>query len=398
MKSEVALQSLPDLASHHPSHRHLLDRVPVEGAVRQPIDAVIVPTSRPVSWLREAMHVAGDLGCTLVVLSSKALTAVEVAELGAAEGTSTLAMDVDDSTHPVDAEGTRWLPRTNELLAGTMFERDTDSSVKRNLALLLCRMVGWERVLFLDDDISHVSPEGVEAAAGLIRLRPNDPGYAAVGLRNTGYPDNSVVCHVNREIEGEQDQFIGAGGLAVSPTGTRSFFPDIYNQDWFFLLGDGQPPRVAVTGRMRQKVFDPFADPDRARREELGDCLAEGLYWLLDDRLPLKRAGVEHWRRFLEGRTRFIESLLSKIDQNDRAGQRETRVASLEVALKTREHVTPTLCAEYVRRWHEDLGTWQRLTNDTPTGLDLDAALQHLGLADRARRTQGAVIRSTSRA
>jgi hypothetical protein len=34
---------------------------------------------------------------------------------------------------------------------------------------------------------------------------------------------------------------------------------------------------------MVQEPYEPFRTTDRARGEELGDCLAEGIYALLDD-------------------------------------------------------------------------------------------------------------------
>ena len=49
-------------------------------------------------------------------------------------------------------------------------------------------------------------------------------------------------------------------------------------------------PRV---GHAKQAEYDPFANPDRARREEFGDLLAEGLYALMggeDPSVPFERA------------------------------------------------------------------------------------------------------------
>ena len=43
-----------------------------------------------------------------------------------------------------------------------------DLSIKRNLGLVLARMLGWQRLMFLDDDIFDVTKEDVDAlAAGL---------------------------------------------------------------------------------------------------------------------------------------------------------------------------------------------------------------------------------------
>lgn len=236
----------------------------------------------------------------------------------------------------------------------------------------MSRVAGWERVLFLDDDIHGVNPADARAAAGLLG------DFDAVGMHNAGYPDNSVVCHAHRETGARQEQFIGAGALAVSPVRNRSFFPNTYNQDWFFLLGYGQPTKIAVTGRMWQKEYDPFADPDRARSEELGDCLAEGLYWLLDHRLATANADREHWGDFLSRRTYFIEHLIAELSKHtdDRASKR--RISSLHVARATCTMITPGLCDEYMLRWQTDLESWRAFLREHPVGLGTAGALDHL--------------------
>ena len=39
-------------------------------------------------------------------------------------------------------------------------------------------------------------------------------------------------------------------------------------------------------GHAVQAEYDPFANPERARREEFGDLLAEGLYALIGEKDP----------------------------------------------------------------------------------------------------------------
>jgi len=364
-----------DIRYHHRSHRRLLAFELTETAEESPVDAVIVPGSRPVQWMREAMGVARGLGCALVALCSRQVKADEVAELGDEFGVVTVAVDVGT------ADGGLPPLVTGDLLRGTPFERTSDASMKRNVGLLLSRVAGWEQVLFLDDDIHGVSPSSARSACGLLSR------YDAVGLENAGFPDNSVVCHALRELGGKQDQYVGSGGLAVRPCETQSFFPNIYNEDWFFLIGDTCPPRVAVTGAMRQKEFDPFANPDRARSEEFGDCLAEGLYWLLDYHLPLETADEDHWKDFRRRRMRFIDHLLLGLPFHFDGKALRKRRASLEAAKRTCEQIEPALCVDYLNRWRDDLATWREFIDDMPVNIGVDRALDHLGIADRAHRS-----------
>jgi hypothetical protein len=62
----------------------------------------------------------------------------------------------------------------------------------------------------------------------------------------------------------------------VSATEGASFFPDIYNEDWFYLLDDDRLRPVTLVGEAIQPAYDPYRDPCRAQVEESGDDLAEG--------------------------------------------------------------------------------------------------------------------------
>jgi len=364
-----------DIRHHHSSHRQLLTIEAAALAPKRPVEAMIVPASRPVQWLREVMGLAGAIGSPLIALCSRRVSAREVADLGNELGVMAVAIDVT-STAEVSPPMT-----CDDFLADTFFERTSDVSRKRNLGLLLGRMAGYNRVLFVDDDVHGVSQSDARSACGLLDR------FDAVGLENAGFPDNSVVCHVRREVGSRQGQFVGVGGLAVSPRRTRSFFPKIYNQDWFFLIGESQPPRVAMTGTMVQRKYDPFVDPDRARSEELGDCLAEGLYWLLDHHLPLDVADTGHWRDFLHRRIRFIDDLLGRLNHHFVGEALQKRLRALEVAKQTCSLIEPEFCVEYLDSWRADLVLWRQSINDLPTGLGIDRALEHLGLSSVAHRS-----------
>src|SRR5262249_35082843 len=140
----------------------------------------------------------------------------------------------------------------------------SDTSDKRNLGLLLARAIGWDRIAFFDDDIMIPNPEDLQDAARLLDY------YAAVSLAVGGYPDNSVVCLAHRATGGFQETFIGGAALVVGRELMLSFFPKIYNEDWFFLLDDNQLKSVAVTGSAFQTPYDPYIHDWRARSEEFG--------------------------------------------------------------------------------------------------------------------------------
>jgi hypothetical protein len=311
------------------------------------VDAIVVPTARPSVYLQNAVDLSARLGCTLVALCSN-LASVHRAERRAwAAGIEFVAID------------TARLPRalipafsTTKILANTPFERRQDLSLKRNLGLLLARLAGWERIVFLDDDITVPRPDDLCDAVSLLDT------YAGVGLRIGGFPDNSVVCHAYRHVGGAQDTFVGGGALAVGAASMTSFFPNIYNEDWFFLLNNVQLRPTALTGSAIQAPYDPFANSMRARAEEFGDTLAEGVYWLLDRGRRVQDADLAYWRDYLQTRRQLIRDIIARIDPG--IAERDRMVAALQAALGRSELISPQLCVDYLRAWRIDRSRWRK--------------------------------------
>lgn len=336
-------------AHHHGSHRPLIwsaDEIasPVE------VDAIIVPTARRVAYLREAAAAAVALNCPLVTLHSGKWTSAYGAAVNLDSNVDLIAIDVPD---PANLR----LPQlnTSRLLAGTLFERRTDVSTKRNLGLMLSHMLRWERVVFLDDDIRVPNPEDLRKAVGLLDT------HTAVGLGVGGFPDNSMVCHAFRAAGGCQETFIGGGALAVAIERNRSFFPNIYNEDWFFVLDAGkrlQP--VASVGEVLQYPYDPYR-VERARSEEFGDVLAEGTFWLLDQGKPASDSDLAHWREFLAHRHQFIEQIQGMVDRATGipAPMRTRMTEALRAALGRCAYITPELCVNYMKALAIDHERWQ---------------------------------------
>ena len=337
-------------SNHHSSHRELLTLVDTPLVAPGEVDAIIVPTARNVVQLQQAIELAAKLRCKLVTLHSRHSSAAKAQSLAYTNCVDIVAVDMRSVPNGL-------LPdfRTTTLLAGTPFARGTDTSSKRNLGLLLARIAGWDRVVFLDDDITIPDPQHLTDAVRLLDK------FDGVGLTLGGFPDNSVVCHAHRDTGGFQDTFIGGGALAVNPTSCDSFFPDVYNEDWFFLLDDAMRirPIARSAGIALQKPYDPFANDRRARTEEFGDMLAEGVFWLLDQGKRVEDAGYGYWRRFLEKRRKFITDVLGRVDDTGLPSADRARMKSALLAARGRcSIIKPELCMDYLQAWREDRRTW----------------------------------------
>ncbi|TMR95404.1 hypothetical protein [Nonomuraea basaltis] len=360
---------------HHGSHQHLIAAFPwrsVPDAVES-VDAIVVPTIHHPRRLAQAARLASALGCVLVTLHSHQWSSARVAARLMPPDVRFVAIDIDDVRRLN-------LPdfSTTALLRATRFARTADLSAKRNTGLILARLMGWGRIVFLDDDIAVGSHEDVGRTAALLNA------YDAVGMHIGGFPDNSVVCHAHKRTGGQQDSFVGGGALAVETTRNPSFFPNVYNDDWFYLLDETSLRRLAVTGTVRQREYDPFDRPARARDQEFGDVLAEGVYWILDGAGggPIKETVTDpqHWAGFLRKRRIFIEDVLCRVRRLPAAQRPVARAmeASLLAALGRLATIEPSLCVDYINAWVEDRRRWADHLVTIPQLFDTAASVKWL--------------------
>jgi hypothetical protein len=334
-----------------------------------------VPTIRPSAGMRESLRLGRELGRPVVALCSWWSSAEAVRKEAAILDAYVIAVDVTAGAA---------LPRfsCDLLLAGQKkLNRANDVSVKRNLGLALAQMLRWPGIVFVDDDITDLRADAVRSAGGLLRE------HRVAALRNVGFPDNSVVCHARREVDLPQDVFAGGGAMAVR-AGTRTpFFPTVYNEDWLFLVGRRGIERVAVCGKVSQREYDPYLSPERARSEEFGDCLAEGLFALWREDRPLQAADAAYWRAFLDARVAMIDEILGRL----RPGRRTGRIVqALRVARGRCQIIDPQFCVDYLAAWQADQDTWRRFLAELPRMDDPVGAIAQLGLTACVHRPHGA--------
>jgi hypothetical protein len=388
---EAGAPSRDDI-QQRPSHSDLLHEQPAPlTALAWPdetpasFDAIIVPASRGTDHLRNTVDLSAALGIQLIVLCSLATRALDVAECAArTPGSQVVAIDVPaDYQHPIlpkrTAEG-----RFQLASAG----RTSDLSLKRNLGLLLARMNGWGKVLFLDDDIDSRMGMGGLGLATVRQLEAKLDSRQVAGLVCRDFPDNSVVCHARRLAGRTQDNFITGGALGINCSDQPlPFFPNIYNEDWFFFSRHAANRELAKAGEARQEPYDPYADPCRARREEFGDLLAEGLYALFDgqstemtdfsDRLAEADAG--YWKNFIRARRDDLEETARRLEGSleSEAGK---ALVSLAAARDQLSQLTWRLCIDFLKAWQADLSDWERVTQTLNQPGGRLTALRRLGL------------------
>ena len=331
------------------------------------LDAIIVPASRPASFLQPAIDLAADLDVLLVVLCSRQTRIEQVAQrIAATPRARALLIPVpSDWTHVYFPTRTSD-PSFDRAKGG----RDSDLSKKRNLGLLLARLHGWNKIAFVDDDITLTKTDNVARLAGQL------DAHQVAGMVLQEFPDNSVVCHARRLARMTQDVFVSGAVLGVHCNNLPlSFFPDIYNEDWFFFARDAAQRQLRKVGQAAQEEYDPYASPDRAQWEEFGDLLAEGLFTLFGDWDPnvpfanlLSRATETYWQQFIEARLQVVmdtETELGRLAE-EAFGDRQIYAAlnSLSAARSQLTHeIDAGMCVNFVDAYREDLLQWQLISS-----------------------------------
>jgi hypothetical protein len=381
----------PRFPEQNPSHNGLLDSSH-ESIVQKPFGAILVPTNRPVESLEFCIGLARKTRIPLIVVCSKRVNKDQV--IKAASGSDVELYAVDLPTHPDAApEGISFLTSTDEELLAVSSGQTRDLSTKRNLGLLIAKMLGWERLMFLDDDIYGISKAGVNAlAAGL-----NHHNVSVLIPKK--FPDNSVACHAHRLGGGKQGKFASAGGMGVRcDRDELPFFPNIYNEDWFFFADEAAGRRINKVGTSRQKPYEPYADPERARKEEFGDLLAEGLYCRLDkgpgvsdiDAAFWEEFDAAFWEEFIKSRAAFLKKVADSLVPRARSRlfrrrALEARAAqeSISAAQRQLDLIKPELCQRFIELWQADLVKWHKHVSQLPHADSIEGALEYLSLSYR---------------
>ena len=357
----------------HETHRQLVGSGRPVG-LRVPPDAIVVPASRPAGNLSHATALAQAVNCCLIVLCSRQAKAAEVMEEAAAASLGrTVAVDLpDDYQHELLRFTSSTLIR--DMSPDIFGNPNGDLSIKRNLGLLLARMLGWKRIFFMDDDIRDVTSVDLYATVAMLGR------YHSAGMRVTSFPDNSVVCHAHRATGATQDIFVSGSVLAVNCRKATGFFPDIYNEDWLFFYDDARSGRLGWSRRnATQLPYDPFDQTRRAERQEFGDVVAEGLYALLDDGAGPAGATKDYWNSFLRARWNFLDDIIKRTDPLT-PDVRVKLSSAVQTAMLCLMQIQPETCDTFVRAWQHDLGVWAGNLALVPTAPSADAALARLEL------------------
>ena len=376
---------------------------PIRVTVAKGTTAIIIATNRPFSRTREQirqhMQRAEDYGLHIVILCSGACRRQDVA--ACAETYRKLNWMVIEG--PFTHAGLGLEFATDNALFSYPVANDT--APKRNFALLFARYMGWQTVLFVDDDITFSTQHFLKMIDAIY------DGASIVASNARKYADNSVVVRALHDMYGRNqvDEFLGASAIAINAQDDLlGFCPHIYNEEWLFMLPyvlAGQKPVWA--GSVKQLRYKGFTR-QRAKNEEAGDLIGEGLVRLAMSILeqdsggtPAKmtlqqlaqRADKTFWEREILQRAMFTQEMLGRAKRPSirflqRRRIRKALQTSLDTLIGNKSHdgITPEAAAAWVQHWIEDLARWHNVAKAHSPGArpNMDDVLERLGASARA--------------
>lgn len=275
-----------------------------------------------------------------------------------------------------------------------------DLAQKRNFILHLAKLMQWESVFLLDDDIL-ITNRQIQKTRTLLA----EKNVAIVGFNARSFPDNSVAVHVHRWIHGAMDSFLGGGVLGIKVnTPFVSFFPRIYNEDWIFMLmyrliGNGD---IVWADTVQQRPYDPFKT-SRAINEEAGDIIGESLAKLMhvlcssDKHFKTPRqlttalrtyANEDFWDTEINNRLDYLYKLSEGLQKKRLRLYRRHRAMraikhSIKRILGTNGHppITGKQLADWVDAWCRDIEQWNVTLGQSMPRKTLPDALELLSVS-----------------
>ena len=383
-------QSYDDLLEFPDIPVSTIDTPSGKRAITEPLlDAIVVPTIRSAENLRPAAQLAAQAGCHLIAVYTDAPPAGLSAGLAGLRRGQVTVLSVRRDTRDGLLDLGAALPQIRVSPAAL------DISRKRNLGLLIGRVCGWTRMLFLDDDIRRLSVAKLSSAAALL------DDYPVVGLQVRKYPDASVVGHARRLTGRRQEPFVSGGSLLVDPQLLNGYFAPVYHEDWLCVINHLRKGEVAIGGSVAQLPYLPFSASKRAELEEFGETLLSGLLWLVHTRISAgttdyvramadtdywqAAANQRFWEQILGQRAELLANITVQLAEKDFDGL--SPLPSLVAAKQRLGELKPGDFVSFTERWLTSLVEWRDRLNGlsrvdvADKARAIDKALAKLGLA-----------------
>ncbi len=225
-----------------------------------------------------------------------------------------------------------------------------DLSLKRNFALWYSKNKTYERVLLVDDDIRGLTQDKLNLGNKYLEK------YIISGCFVDDFLDTSVVGHFELMYGANKYIFLGGSFLFINVVKARGFFPNIYNEDWLFMLEHVLDHSICSFGTIQQMPYNPFNDKNRALFQEFGDIVCGGLYELISADTYDLRYNYHIWKEIISERRQLLELLKQHFSQ-------PTYQQLINAIIDVNVTITPDDCLIFVGDWETDTVAWHSFLN-----------------------------------
>ncbi len=299
-----------------------------DSATPYPLDAIFIPTLGQRENLSSLIEACKARAAEIFLLSS----GHDLRRFPCIEGT----IVIEDIPEFFGIPEWELDPRDNP---SATWRRRFDLPAKRNFALQLARDRQFGAIALIDDDIV-ANDSFLCVPDGLLRA-----SHDMVGFYSLSYPDVSVIDHAERILTLAPSRVSPSGNcLIIRTEKVGGYFPYIYNEDWFFVIGAARGgAKLLGGGYVAHGSHEPWLDLDRVRFEQFGDVAAAGLAELgIRAALP---GDIEHWAgtysKYLI-RLRHLRTL---------SGEEGELSPALEAAIEAVTAFRPEDVHRFVERW-----------------------------------------------
>lgn len=174
--------------------------------------------------------------------------------------------------------------------------------IARNFALDHSISLGYEKVLFIDDDISNIDHRKINEGFSVL----NKDSFVSCILK--GVEDNSIIGHIAKHVGviDDGDKMLSGGFLFFSPPSISNRFFNVYNEDWILQLLEKQKKKIILPYSVYHNIDqDVNWTLDQAIFQELGELVVEGL---LENENALFMNNL-FWDAIIENRVKFIQEI-----------------------------------------------------------------------------------------
>lgn len=171
------------------------------------------------------------------------------------------------------------------------FKPNYDIPYKRNLSLLDASRNNYKTICLLDDDITLTDNDFRKARVALLS------SVDIASFHVLDYPDVSTIDHIERIIlERPSRVSIGGNCLFMNVDNVHSFFPDAYNDDWYFIFSHIGSRKIVSLGTAVQRPYTPWTDLERVGFEQFGDIVIEGAKNNIKNNRPPFFGDMSFWK------------------------------------------------------------------------------------------------------